>query len=87
MIEESGDEDVNMAVLKRRLDELARHELNGRQIRNILLTAWQLAKHEGERLDWKHLSHAIMKAVDFDKYLTDVRGFDDDERARGERMR
>lgn len=53
------DKDANMAELERRLDELAAHEMNGRQTRNVLPTSRQLAKHETEKLDWKHLSQAI----------------------------
>lgn len=87
MIEESEDEDANMAELERRLDELAAHDMNGRQIRNALLTARQLAKHEGERLDWKHLSQAIKTAADFNKYLKTVKGHSDDQWAREEMLR
>ncbi|KAK7737596.1 hypothetical protein SLS63_002725 [Diaporthe eres] len=87
MIEESEDEDANMAELERRLDELAAHEMNGRQIRNALLTARQLAKHEGERLDWKHLSQAMKTAADFNKYLKTVKGHSDDQWAREEMLR
>ncbi|KAG6353979.1 hypothetical protein INS49_004950 [Diaporthe citri] len=87
MIEESEDEDANMAELERRLDELAAHEMNGRQIRNALLTARQLAKHEGERLDWKHLNQAMKTAADFNKYLKTVKGHSDDQWAREEMLR
>ncbi|KAL8289574.1 hypothetical protein RB600_004837 [Gaeumannomyces tritici] len=78
MMEESDDEDVNMAELERRLDELAAEEMNGRQIRNALLTARQLAKHRQERLDWEHLSQVIKTAVTFNKYIKTLRGHSDD---------
>ncbi|KAG8168142.1 hypothetical protein KVR01_003831 [Diaporthe batatas] len=87
MIDESPDEDANISELERRLDELAAHEMNGRQIRNALLTARQLAKHEGERLDWKHLSQAIKTASDFNKYLKTVKGHSDEQWAREEMLR
>ncbi|KAL1882840.1 hypothetical protein Daus18300_000478 [Diaporthe australafricana] len=87
MIEESEDEDANMAELERRLDELASHEMNGRQIRNALLTARQLAKHQGERLDWKHLSQVMKTSADFNKYLKTVKGHSDDQWAREEMLR
>lgn len=87
MIEESEDEDANMAELERRLDELASHEMNGRQIRNAVLTARQLAKHERERLDWKHLSQVMKTSADFNKYLTTVKGHSDDQWAREEMLR
>ncbi|KAL8376073.1 hypothetical protein RB595_007270 [Gaeumannomyces hyphopodioides] len=87
MMEESDDEDVNMAELERRLDELAAEEMNGRQIRNALLTARQLAKHRQERLDWEHLSQVIKTSVTFNKYIKTLRGHSDDQWAREERLR
>ncbi|KAH8886449.1 P-loop containing nucleoside triphosphate hydrolase protein [Thozetella sp. PMI_491] len=87
MIEESTDEDANMAELERRLDDLAAEEMNGRQIRNALLTARQLAKHRKERLDWEHLSQVIKTSGAFNKYLKTVRGHSDDQWAREEMLR
>lgn len=60
-IEESGGEDAKMTELEMRLDELAAHEMNGRQIQNALLTARHLSRHKGEKLNWSHLSQAIQK--------------------------
>ncbi|KAG7118897.1 ATPase family AAA domain-containing protein 3B like [Verticillium longisporum] len=87
MIEDSPHEDVNMPELERRLDELAAEEMNGRQIRNALRTARQLAKHRNERLDWPHLSQVIKTSGAFNKYLKAVRGHSDDQWAREEMIR
>ncbi|KAI1342485.1 hypothetical protein F5Y15DRAFT_406137 [Xylariaceae sp. FL0016] len=87
MIEDSPDEDANMPELERRLDELASEEMNGRQIRNALLTARQLAKYRKERLDWEHLSQVIKTSAAFNKYLKAVRGHSDDQWAREEQLR
>ena len=81
------DKDANMAELERRLDELAAHEMNGRQTRNVLPTPRQLAKHETEKLDWKHLSQAIKIVTDFNKYLKTVKGHSDEQWAREEMLR
>ncbi|KAF9764611.1 hypothetical protein IL306_002780 [Fusarium sp. DS 682] len=86
MIEESN-EDVNMSELEHRLDELAAEEMNGRQIRNALLTARQLAKHRKERLDWEHLSQVMRTSAAFNKYLKSVKGHTDEQWAREERIR
>ncbi|KAF6781543.1 AAA family ATPase [Colletotrichum sojae] len=67
MIEESPNEDANMGELEGRLDELASQEMNGRQIRNALLTARQLAKHRKERLDWEHSSQVMKTSAAFNK--------------------
>lgn len=87
MIEESPNEDANMSELERRLDELASQEMNGRQIRNALLTARQLAKHRKERLDWEHLSQVMKTSAAFNKYLKTVRGHSDEQWAREENLR
>ncbi|KAK1464544.1 hypothetical protein CTAM01_17064 [Colletotrichum tamarilloi] len=87
MIEESVEEDANMPELERRLDQLASEEMNGRQIRNALLTARQLAKDRKERLDWEHLSQVIKTSATFNKYLKAVRGHTDEQWARGESLR
>ena len=86
MLEEQ-DVDVDIAELEGRLDELAAEDLNGRQIRNCLLTAQQLAHHKQERLGWEHLSQAIKTAIDFQKYLKNIHGHNDEQWAREERLR
>lgn len=87
MIEDSSEEDANMPELERRLDELAGEEMNGRQIRNALLIARQLAKHRKERLDWEHLSQVIKTSAAFNKYLKAVKGHSDEVWAREEQIR
>ncbi|EOO00263.1 putative aaa family atpase protein [Phaeoacremonium minimum UCRPA7] len=47
------------------MDDLADCELNGRQIRNAMATARQLAGYLGETLNWGHLETAITTASDF----------------------
>lgn len=87
MIKDSNDEDANMPELERRLDELAAVDMNGRQIRNALRTARQLAKHRNERLDWEHLNQVMKTSAAFNKYLRDIRGQGDDLWARYEMIR
>ncbi|KAI8181234.1 putative 26S proteasome regulatory subunit-like protein [Colletotrichum sp. SAR 10_86] len=87
MIEDSADEDANIAELEGHLDQLASEEMNGRQIRNALLTARQLAKHRKERLEWEHLDQVMKTSAAFNKYLKTVRGQSDDKLARDEGRR
>ena len=47
------------------MDDLASRDLNGRQIRNAMATARQLAGYLGETLSWEHLETAITTASDF----------------------
>jgi hypothetical protein len=71
---EGTEEGENITEIEQRLDELANHKLNGREIRNALATARQLAYYEGEKMGWEHLELAIKTANKFGKYLTDVHG-------------
>jgi hypothetical protein len=65
------------------LDELAAHDMNGRQIRNALTTARQLALYKGKQMDYSLLKHAITVSSKFDQYLRNVKhNFSDDELAR-----
>ena len=57
--------------------------MNGRQIRNAVTTARQLAKYKETYLKHAHLKHVIKVAEKFDKYLLDVKqGTTDDQYAR-----
>lgn len=86
MLEEQ-DVEVDTAELESRVEELAAEDMNGRQIRNCVLTAQQLATYKQERLGWEHLSQAIKTSVDFKKYLKSVHGHTDEQWAREERLR
>lgn len=78
MLEEDG-EDIRFGEIREHLDELSEHKFNGRVIRNALTTARQLALYKKERLGWDHVEQAVNVSLDFDKYLTDVRGHTDEQ--------
>jgi hypothetical protein len=62
--------------------------MNGRQIRNAVTTARQLAQFDGEKFSYKQLGQAIKVASKFEKYLKDVYlGLTDDQRAREDAVR
>jgi SpoVK/Ycf46/Vps4 family AAA+-type ATPase len=70
------------------ISELAEQEMNGRQIRNAITTARQLAKFKGRNMTHADLKHVIDVAGRFDRYLYDVReGFTDDAIARDSGLR
>ena len=79
---EEDEEDVNFDEIKFHLDDLSGKDLNGRQIRNVLTTARQLAIFKNERLDWEHLEQALAVSADFNEYLKRLPGHTDDQRAR-----
>ena len=68
---------VDISDLLMNVDKLARWELNGRQIRNVITMARYLAKFRGEILVYRHVQDALAPVVKFDEYLLELRGSDD----------
>ena len=68
MLQADG-ENINLGNLCSHMDELADHEINGRQIRNVVMTARQLALFRKGALDWGHIEQAIKPVNDFKQYL------------------
>ena len=74
--------------IKSRLADLARTELNGREIRNAVSTARQLAMFKQEPMGYRHLETVISEMKKFDAYATDLRdGLTAEEAARGTKVR
>ena len=84
---EEDEENANIPELRLHLDELAKIEMNGREIRNTVTTARQLAAFQNRRLDWEHFDRTLKVAVDFNTYLQKVHGHTEDQRARDDRLR
>ena len=61
------------------IDELASHELNGRQIRNIITTARQLANFRKKTLDYGLLQEVISVSGKFDEYFSKLNENQSDE--------
>jgi SpoVK/Ycf46/Vps4 family AAA+-type ATPase len=75
-------ENVDFEELNEKIYVLARHKLNGRQIRNTISTARQLAQYRKEKLRFVHMNQALQVVDEFEKYVTDVHGHSDEEYAR-----
>lgn len=75
-------EKVNTEELKDKIDVLAKHKLNGRQIRNIINTARQLAKYRKDTLSYSHIDQALDVANEFEEYVLKTHGHSDEEYAR-----
>lgn len=56
---------------------LARHDLNGRQIKNTVSTAQALALNKGERLGMSHLKQVLEVAISFDRDLKGGTGYEE----------
>ncbi|XPS78606.1 hypothetical protein M3J07_010619 [Ascochyta lentis] len=76
---ENQDSATQYTDIRQRLGSLAQHKLNGRQIRNTLNTARQLAQFRGQQLGYKHLNQAIQNVVEFEKYVTKLHDGQSDE--------
>ncbi|KAK0624599.1 hypothetical protein B0T17DRAFT_530561 [Bombardia bombarda] len=79
---------VNTKEIRDNMKTLAKPNLNGREIRNAISTARQLAMYRQQPLGYEHLRCVIDEAKKFDDYLTEVHeGFTAEEmqRERGER--
>ena len=75
--------ELDATDLRASLRELAAFSLNGREIRNAISLARQLAKAEGKLVDFECLRKVIKVQMRFDEYLKDMNeGLDDDEIAR-----
>jgi hypothetical protein len=87
LLDDDQDVGVNIPSLERRLDDLAKYKINGRQIRNVLLTARQLALHRQENLEWSHLQQVLKLSDSFNKYLNEVKGHSDEDWAKSQALR
>ncbi|KAK7210552.1 hypothetical protein V2G26_017730 [Clonostachys chloroleuca] len=83
-----GGYGINIQDLTTHLDMLASANLNGREIRNALSTARQLAIYRKQRLDYSHLEIVMKEAQKFDKYPKEVHhGISEDDIKRGRKER
>lgn len=78
---------INAEDLEDHLEDLAKHSLNGRQIRNAVTTAKKLAMYLKETLDYTHFERVIEVSATFDRYLEQAHGHSDDQWARQEGLR
>jgi ribosomal protein S15P/S13E len=78
---------VNIEDLEDHLEDLAKHPLNGRQIRNAVTTAKKLAMYLKQTLDFTHFERVIDVCASFDRSLEETHGHSDDTWARQERLR
>ncbi|KAF5570830.1 aaa family atpase [Fusarium phyllophilum] len=60
---------VDIRSIRDRLDDLAEAPLNGREIRNMISTARQLAVFRKEKLGYQHLESVMAEAKKFGEYI------------------
>ncbi|KAF9639188.1 hypothetical protein BFW01_g10085 [Lasiodiplodia theobromae] len=74
---EELDEPIEAMDIYKNMETLAAKHMNGRQIRNAITTARQLALFEGNKLNFRHLQESIKVSGQFDEYLHELHGPDD----------
>jgi AAA+ superfamily predicted ATPase len=67
------EDTVDFDDINDHLDELAHEDINGREIRNAITIARQLAQFKEERFCFSHLKRVIRVSGKFGKYLKDLR--------------
>ncbi|KAK8036439.1 AAA family ATPase [Apiospora marii] len=87
-LESFSDPKISCQNLRNHLNPLAAIEMNGRQIRNVITNARQLAKFRNKYLDYDLLRHVMEMSMEFEVYTRAVNeDITDQERARGEGWR
>ncbi|KAI9162830.1 ATPase family AAA domain-containing protein [Paramyrothecium foliicola] len=69
----SGGCEMDFADLQLHIEALSKEKMNGRQIRNAITTARQLADFKGLKLSYKIIKEVIDIAAKFDHYLQAVK--------------
>lgn len=81
-------DNIDTEDLRKHLEELSTVDMNGRQIRNAITTARQLAMFKNKALDYSILKHVINVSGRFDRYLKNVNeGLTDEQLARENQLR
>ncbi|ETS73988.1 hypothetical protein PFICI_13854 [Pestalotiopsis fici W106-1] len=80
-------ESISQEELCDKIDVLAKEELNGRQIRNAITTARQLARFRGQPLGFAHLAQTIRIANEFEEYVEKTHGHKAGDYAKAAGMR
>ncbi|CAI6034512.1 unnamed protein product [Clonostachys chloroleuca] len=79
---------IDVDDLNKNLEELSRPALNGRDIRNALSTARQLALYRQQPLQYNHLQVVMGEVQKFDDYLREVHnGYSEDDIQRARESR
>ncbi|KAK2777244.1 AAA family ATPase [Colletotrichum kahawae] len=87
-LERLEEGNIDFEDIRTYYDDLSIFKMDGRQIRNSITTARQLAQFKGKKMTYSHLKHAIKVSGKFDEYLANLRnGLGDEEIAKEEGMR
>lgn len=77
-----SDVEIDSGELRRETDGLATDNHNGRQVRNIIKSARQLASSRNEKFGYQHLKRVMKVPNELEQYLVKTRGHTDEIRAK-----
>ncbi|EPE09036.1 aaa family atpase [Ophiostoma piceae UAMH 11346] len=79
-VNQLNPDELEYGELNDNIGELSKENMNGRQIRNVITTARQLAQFKGCKCGYEEVKDAIEVSTKFEKYLQEVKGgiLDDD---------
>lgn len=63
---------MEMATIRQSIPELSKKNMNGRQIRNVIKTARQLARFEKQVMTLEHLQRVIKVSQRFVEYMDEI---------------
>ncbi|CCF46130.1 AAA family ATPase [Colletotrichum higginsianum] len=94
-LKDMSDEDIDFVDLEDHVEDLARHKMNGREIRNVITTARQVVRWERKQqkepsfsLTYKVMDEVIETSRKFDSYIEKLNmGMSHDELAENEGLR
>lgn len=66
---------IDFEDISSKVEVLAKVELNGRQIRNAISTARELATYQRKAMGYEHLKTVINEAEKFDEYLLELNAY------------
>ena len=73
-IKDFDEQNIEFEDITDHMDDLAKQDMNGRQIRNAITIARQLAQYRGQKFCYEHLNDVIEVSGKFEGYLKDLRG-------------
>ncbi|KAI1255624.1 hypothetical protein MGN70_002739 [Eutypa lata] len=80
MVRSGANFGVDIKGIRLHLAQLSELNLNGREIRNAISTARQLAMYKCEPMGYEHLNRVISETRKFEEYIKELkRGFSADE--------
>lgn len=73
-LKDLGEMNVDYDDFNDHISDLLRESMNGRQIRNVITSARQLAQYRKQDLRYSHLKYVMDISSRFDQYIREVKG-------------